>query len=104
MTTIEDDDYDEAGTAEFVDTLLEQFIPRQASRITLLDLGGGSIDELIDRQREQFEELDLLSRGLPPHHQARLIERLAPKWAELVALMNENRRAALRMLAKRRVA
>ena len=37
------DEDDEAETAEFVDTLLKQFVPRLANRIELLNLGGGAI-------------------------------------------------------------
>ena len=42
MNALIDED-DEAETAEFVDTLLKQFVPRLANRIELLNLGGGAI-------------------------------------------------------------
>jgi hypothetical protein len=61
-------------------------------------------EALLAAQQEIFEALALLCAGLPPHHKNEMIERMAPKWAELVGLMNENRRAALRALAKRRAA
>ena len=104
MTTIEDDYDEEQSAAEFVDTLMEQFVPRLTNRIELLNLGGGSISEVMNRQREQFEELELLCAGLPPRYKGEMVERLAPRWSELTALINENRRAALRMLAKRSAA
>ena len=64
MTDIIDEPWDEEAETEFVDTLLKQFVPRLENRITLLNLGGGSISELMNRQRKQFEEFDLLFLGL----------------------------------------
>jgi hypothetical protein len=87
---------DEQEIAEFVLILLDQLAPRLANRIELLNLGGGSISELMDRQREQFQEMALLFAGLPPHHQARMARRLAPQWRTLTELTERNRALARR--------
>ena len=100
------DEDEEAETAEFVEKFLREMTPRAEQLRQYIRLGSGfvSIEGALWAQEEFFAGMDLLCAGLPPHHKHEMIERLAPQRAELVGLMNENRKAALRALAKRRVA
>lgn len=107
MTDIIDEPWDEeAGTAEFVEKFLREMTPRAEHLRRYIGLGSGfvSIEGALWAQEEFFAGMALLCAGLPPHHKHEMIERMAPKWAELVGLMNENRKAALRALAKGRAA
>ena len=97
-------DEDEEETAEFVEKFVREMMPRLKLIQQLIHSGMMSPEGLIGAQREIFESMELLCAGLPPHHKHEMIERMAPRWAELVGLMNENRKAALRALAKRRAA
>ena len=103
MNDLFDEDEEEA-TAEFVEKYVREMMPRLKLIQQLIHSGMMSPEGLIGAPKEIFEGMALLCAGLPPHHKHEMIERMAPQWAELVGLMNENRRAALRALAKRRVA
>jgi hypothetical protein len=106
MTTIEDDEDEEAETAAFVEKFLREMTPRAEHLRQYIGLGSGmvSIEGALWVQEEFFEGMALLCAGLPPHRKSEMIKRMAPQWAELIGLMNENRKAALRALAKRRAA
>jgi hypothetical protein len=98
------DENEEEATAEFVEKFVREMTPTLKLIQQLIHSGMMSPEGLIGAQKEIFEGLALLCAGLPPHHKDEMIKRMAPQWAELVGLMNENRKAALRALAKRRVA
>jgi hypothetical protein len=97
-------DEEEEETAEFVEKYVGEMTPRLKLTQQFIHSGMMSPEGLIGAQQEIFEDMAVLCAGLPPHHKHEMIERMAPRWAELVGLMNENRKAALRALAKRRAA
>jgi len=100
------DEDEEAETAEFVEKFLREMTPRAEHLRQYIGLGSGMVSSegALWAQQEFFEGCALLCAGLPPHHKNEMVERLAAGWAELVGLMNANRKAAIRMLARRRVA
>jgi hypothetical protein len=51
-------------------------------------------------ERETFDVLKLIWRGLPPRQADEFVERLAPWWAEFTALMAQNAERAKAMLAR----
>lgn len=85
---------EEAETAAFVRRFLVDMMPRAEHFRNYVECGGLPIDALLRVGRESFEALVLLWAGLPPRQADEFIDRLAPRWAQLVAMMERNREMA----------
>jgi hypothetical protein len=93
---------EEAETAAFVRRLLAEMMPRTEHINKYVQSGYLPSEALLSAQQESFEALALLWAGLPPAHADRMIERLAPRWAEFVALRERTAERARQHIAAHR--
>jgi hypothetical protein len=92
-----DEPYDEEEeTAEFVEKYVREMMPRMQYLTACIQSGRMSTDALLSAQQEIFRGFALLYAGLPPHHQEKFMERLAPQWRTLTELTERNRAIARR--------
>ncbi len=88
-------------TAEFVDTLTRQRLPRLRELSKYVESEYTSLDSLIRIQRESWEALALMFAGLGPGYRERFLEGLSPKLAEFEAMRAKTRAKAKALIAKR---
>lgn len=81
--------------------ILSEWSVQAASLHVHIEDGQLGIEALLRAQREGFETLEVFWQGLPPSKQEAMARHLAPQWARLLKLMEESRRRAKAMLAKR---
>jgi hypothetical protein len=78
-----EEDDQEAGVKQFLLTVFKQLIPRVEQIHADFDSGRKlPLSELLRIQRDCFDALELVWRGLPPREQREFEDRLAPSWAE----------------------
>jgi hypothetical protein len=96
----EGEEMEEAEVTRFVERWVDDMLPRLQHLSRYIQSGQLPLGTLLTAQKEIFEGFSLFFCGLPPDYKYVMIERIAPGWAELVALMEKNRVLA-KKLAKR---
>ena len=98
-----EDEREEEEIAQFVERWVDDILPRLQHLQRYIQSGQLPIGTLLAAQKEIFEGMALFFAGLPPDYKYWMVERIAPGWAELVALMERNRLLA-KKLAERSAA